>query len=99
MEVDEIENNAGLQRVLWACYEYWRNESLPITERSVCYTWVVKVYEEKSRVKFHHSALRQLVTLGFLEPDEASRSGSRRYYRIVNPKRVRSLLQKFGLDQ
>lgn len=99
METIEIENNTELQRILWACYEYWRKESLSTHEKSICYAWIVRVYEEKFGVKFHHSALQKLVKFGFLQPDETSRGGNRRYYRIVNPDRIRRLLHKFGLNQ
>lgn len=99
METIEIENNTELQRILWACYEYWRKETLAPHERSICYTWVVKVYEEKFGTKFHHATLRHLVKLGFLQPDETSQSGRRRYYRIKNPTQIGSLLQKFGINQ
>ncbi len=99
MEAIEIENNMELQRILWACYEYWRKESLAPHERSICYTWVVKVYRGKFGTKFHQAALRRLVKLGFLQPDKTSQSGNRRYYRIVNPTQIGSLLQKFDINQ
>lgn len=85
--------NLELQRVLWACYRYWQSsDSLPPHERTICYSWVSRVYEDAFGTKFHQSKLGRLAKLGFLERAEASRGGSRRYYRLVDPDRVNALL-------
>ncbi len=97
MTADEIENNSELQRVLWACYKYWQDESLPANERAICYNWIIGLYSEKFGAKFHPSRLRQLTKLGFLKEDDTSRSGRRRYYEIINPDQVNELLMKWGL--
>ncbi len=97
MKVDELENDSELQRVLWACYEYWLGESQPVHERTICYNWVVGRYSEKFGVKFHPSRLRHLTKLGFLKEDDTSRGGHRRYYKIINPNRVDELLRKWSL--
>ena len=97
MRVNEIESNAELQRVLWACYKYWQGEPLPPHERAICYSWVVRLYEERFSTKFHQSKLRRLASFGFLQPDDVSRSGNRRYYKIVDPDKVASLLKKWKL--
>jgi hypothetical protein len=96
--MSEVENDLELKRVLWACYEYWQGEesSLP-HERSVCYKWVLRVYEDRFGGRFHQSKLRRLATLGFLERDDASRREHRRYYRITDPDRVEALLSKWDL--
>ena len=97
MKADEIENEPELQQVLWACYKYWQNESLPAHERVVCYSWIVGLYNERFGAKFHPSKLHHLTKLGFLKEDDTSRSGHRRYYKITNPDQVNELLMKWGL--
>ena len=97
MKADEIEIKPELQQVLWACYKYWQDESLPNNERVICYNWIVGLYSEKFGVKFHPSSLRHLTKLGFLKEDDTSRGGHRHYYKIVNPNRVDELLKKWSL--
>ena len=97
MRVNEIESNVELQQVLWACYKYWQGESLPPHERVICYSWVVRLYEDKFGTGFHQSKLRRLASLGFLQQDDTSRGGNRRYYKIVDPNKVASLLKKWKL--
>ena len=98
MMVNEIENDRELQQVLWACYKCWRDEWLSPEKRIVCYTWVVRVYEERFGVQFHQSSLRRLAKLGLLKQGDTSRSGHRRYYRIVAPDQVDDLLKKWNLS-
>jgi hypothetical protein len=98
MEANEIEDDVELQRVLWACYKYWHDESLPPYERIICYNWVLGPYENRFGTKFHQSGLRRLTKLGFLKQDHASRGGHRRYYKIVDPNRVADLLRKWILN-
>lgn len=95
---NELENDQELQRVLWACYKYWRGESLPPHKRIICYSWVASLYEERFGTKFHQSKLARLAKLGLLEKDYLSRHGQRRYYTIVDPDRVDDLLWRWGLD-
>ena len=81
-----------LGRVLWACYQYWRDQTLPFNERSICFTWVEKVYQTRFNAKMHQSALERLAKLGYLEKEDTSRSGNRRYYRMPKPELVEALL-------
>ena len=97
MRVNEIESNVELQQVLWACYKYWEGESLPPHERIIYYSWVVRPYEERFGTEFHQSKLRRLASLGFLQQDDTSRGGNRRYYKIADPNGVASLLKKWKL--
>ena len=97
MNVNEIENNTELKQVLWACYKYWQSESLPPHKRAICYSWVGRLYEERFGTKFHQSKLRRLANIGFLQQEEISRGGSRRYYKIVDLDRVADLLKKSEL--
>jgi len=96
MRVDELEKDSELQQVLWACYEYWQSETSRPHEKTICYSWVVRVYEDRFGTKFHHSKLRHLAKLGFLKEDDTSRGGHRRYYKIVEPDRVANLLRKWN---
>lgn len=97
MGPNEIEDDLELQRILWACYKYWDGESLPPQERIICYSWVLGPYEDRFGTKFHQSGLRRLTKLRFLEKDDTSRGGHRRYYKIVDPDRVGDLLRKWNL--
>lgn len=97
MEVNRIENDPELQRVLWACYKYWQSETLPPDKRAICYSWVVRLCQDRFGTRFHQSKLRRLAKLGFLQEDDASRSGHRRYYKMIDPDRVAELLQDWTL--
>ena len=98
MEVNEIEEDLELQRILWACYKYWQSESSPTEERGICYKWVLGTYEDRFHTKFHQYRLRRLAKLGFLKQDDTSRAGNRRYYKIIDPDRVSELLRKWNLN-
>ena len=98
MQTDEIENDSELKRVLWACYQYWQTESSPPHERVICYKWVLGPYGDRFGTRFHHSKLHQLSKLGFLEQEETSRAGHRRYYRLVDSERIADLLKRWQLD-
>ena len=98
MKIEMLEKDLELQKVLWACYEYWCTETLPPNERDICYSWVVGVYEDRFGTKFYQSKLQRLVKLGFLEKGDTSRGGNRRYYKIVEPERVAGLLKKWDLS-
>ncbi len=97
MQMNEIENNPELQQVLWACYDYWKNEDMPIEERVICYSFVKDPYKKRFGKMFHQSKLSKLANLGFLERDRKTRGGNRRYYKLVNPDRVVVLLRKWDL--
>jgi hypothetical protein len=87
-----------LQRVLWACFAYWDTEPNPLNKRAVCYSWVVRYYQNKFGGTFHQSRLQQLARLGLLAKDDTSRGGGRRYYRIDEPARVAELLRGCNLN-
>jgi hypothetical protein len=95
MSINELPNDPELQRVLIACYEYWRSEALPPDQRTICYTWVVGTYRSMFGTEFHQTKLYLLTKLGFLTQDESSRGGGRRYYQFVNPDLVRLLVEKW----
>ena len=97
MTTEELETNLELQRVLWACYKYWITEVLPVEQRVVCYTWVLKAYRARFGGAFPRSGLERLARLGLLEKAESARGGKRRYYRISNPDQLSGLLAKWGL--
>ena len=98
MQTEKSENDLELQRVLWACYQYWQTESSLPHERVICYKWVLGPYGNRFDTRFHHSKLHQLSKLGFLEQEETSRAGHRRYYRLVDPEIIADLLKRCQLD-
>lgn len=95
MRPTDIDNDKELQRVLWACYEYWRAE--PVPERAVCYSWAVEPYKERFGTQFHQSKLTMLARRGLLKRAGTSRGGGRRYYAIPSPEQVKGLLKKWKL--
>ncbi|HXF85377.1 MAG TPA: hypothetical protein VNK49_08310 [Anaerolineales bacterium] len=97
MEVNRIENDPELQKVLWACYEYWQREILPPENRAICYSWVVRLYQDRFGARFHQSKLRHLAKLGFLQEDDTARDRQRRYYKLKEPDRLAELLQRWNL--
>lgn len=97
MEVNRIENDPELQKVLWACYKYWQCETLPPENRVICYSWVVRLYQYRFGAKFHQSKLKHLAKLGFLREDDTARGGRRRYYKLMEPDRVVELLRSWDL--
>ncbi|HXG08677.1 MAG TPA: hypothetical protein VNK04_02715 [Gemmataceae bacterium] len=97
MNVAEIERNPELQRVLLACYEYWKTEPLPPEQRVICFKWVSGKYREMFNREFHPAKLSQLAKLGFLKKDDTSRGGHRRYYKIVDPALVEALARKWAV--
>jgi len=98
MGANDIEVDLELQRILWACLQYWHGESLPPHDRIICYKWVLGTYENRFGTEFHQSGLRRLTKLGFLKQDDTSRGGHRRYYKIVDPDRVAGLLSNWNLN-
>ena len=98
MNAKSIEKEPELQQVLWACYQYWQSEtSLPLGERVICYSWVLRTYEDRFHNKFHQSKLQRLTKDGFLSQEDVSRSKRRRYYKIIAPDQVETHLRKWGL--
>jgi len=97
MKPPAVEVGAELRGVLWACYEYWRNETLPCSRRSICYKWVLPLYGQRFGGRFHQSRLARLAKLGFLRPDQQSRAGHRRYYTLADPKHVCRLLEQWQM--
>jgi hypothetical protein len=98
MNTKSIEKELELQQVLWACYQYWQNEtSLSPSERVICYSWILRTYEDRFHNKFHQSKLQRLTKDGFLSQEDVSRSTRRRYYKIVAPDQVENLLRKWEL--
>ena len=55
-------------------------------------------YQNKFNERFHQSKLHKLSTLGFLRDEDTSRAGKRRYYTIVDPEKIGSLLRKWNLE-
>jgi hypothetical protein len=89
--------NADLLKVLWACHAYWLTEPVPVEQRSVCFSWVEGKYRDRFGGTFHQSMLATLAKLGFLVPDDTSRGGKRRYYRLSDPQAIRELVAEFDL--
>jgi hypothetical protein len=92
MNSQAIQLSPELERVLWACYEYWRNIDQPEEERVICYSWVVTKYELRFGTRFHQSRLHELANFGLLELEDSSRGGNRRYYKLPDPEGIRALL-------
>lgn len=69
------EGHPELRRVLWACDEYRRGESMPEEERSIRYSRVIEPFRQRFGGSFHPSKLRRPARPGFPEPEEASRGG------------------------
>jgi len=87
-----------LRQVLWACFEYWKNEvGASPQEQLICYSWVRDLYLERFGADFHQSKLGALEALGLLAKQESSRGGHRAYYRLVNPSQAHELLRGWQL--
>jgi DNA-binding XRE family transcriptional regulator len=87
-----------LQRILWACFTYWNSEPNPVDERVFCYSWIIWFYKAKFGETFNQIKLHQLARLGLLAKDNASRCGTRRYYRINDPVQLAEFLKDCKLD-
>jgi hypothetical protein len=98
MTTNEGLTDPELQRVLWACLTYWNTERNPLNERAVCYSWVVRCYQDRFGGTFHQSRLQHLARLGLLTKDDTSRGGNRRYYRINDPTRLAEFLKGCNLN-
>ncbi len=96
---NEIVNDPELQRILWACLDYWSGEQVAADKRSICYSWVARRYEARFGGTFHQSRLTELERLGILAKDgDSSRGGHRRYYRIIDPAGLAELLKGSNLN-
>jgi hypothetical protein len=98
MIIDETLTDAELQRVLWACLDYWSSEEIPLDERVICYSWVVRRYKTRFGLTFHPSRLQRLTRSGLLMKDDTSRGGNRRYYRINAPATLVEFLKGCNLN-
>jgi len=92
--LEHVEIAPESRQILWACLKYWETELLAPEERSVCYSWVERLYRDRFGRTFHQSKLEQLAELGLLEKADTSRGGNRRYYRIPDPSRIRSIVRE-----
>jgi hypothetical protein len=95
----ELLNDPELQRIVWACLDYWTKEPVAPAERSICYKWVLRRYQSQFGGTFHQSRLAALERIGVLAKDgDTSRGGDRRYYRILDPAALAQLLKGFNLN-
>ncbi|MGD0173351.1 MAG: hypothetical protein ABSC61_02785 [Anaerolineales bacterium] len=97
MSIEEIVNEKELKKVLWACYNYWNNESDPVDKRVICYTWVIKEYKNRFDKEFNESKLTKLADYGILSVVDKPRGGNRVYYKFNNPTEVKEKLLIWGL--
>ena len=97
MKQSGIDTDKELQQVLWACFKYWISCPLPPEERIICHHWLTRPYKEKFKTSFSWSKLEELLELGFLVSDKASKSGQSRYYGLADPVKVKELLRKWKL--
>jgi hypothetical protein len=65
METQSTPSDRQLQRVLWACFAYCQGEPLPVEQRTVCYSWVVRRYLESFGAPFQRPKLGRLVRVWF----------------------------------
>lgn len=97
MNEQALQTDTELQRVLWACSDYWRRGTSPPDQRMICHYWVIDPYGDRFGGTFHQGCLRRLANLGFLRQLHTVRGGGRRYYALVNPERIVELLTAWGL--
>src|SRR2546429_2571 len=96
---NRILNDAELQRVLVACFDYCSTETCAPTQPIICYKWVARCYEARFAGTFHQSRLAELERLGVLAKDgDTSRGGHRRYYRILDRAGLAELLKSLNLN-
>ena len=97
MSIEEIVNEKELKQILWACYNYWNNESKPIDERVICYAWVIKEYTHRFDRGFQESELTKLAYYGILSKVDKFQVGNRVYYKLNNPTEIKGKLLIWGL--
>lgn len=97
MAIDAIANEKELKQVLWACYNFWDNESKPVDKREICYAWVKKEFKKRFDREFDQSELTRLADHGILSATEKSRGSNRVFYCLNNPPEVRGKLLIWGL--
>jgi len=96
---NEIANDPELQRIIWACLDYWSAGSCAPADPIICFKWVARRYEAKFGGTFHQSRLAELERLGVLAKDgDTSRGGHRRYYRIVDPAGLAEFSISYALN-
>ncbi|MGB7537853.1 MAG: hypothetical protein WBM17_04880 [Anaerolineales bacterium] len=96
MSIDAIVNEKELKQVLWACYNYWDNESKPVDKRVICYAWVAKEYKNRYDAGFDESDLEKLADQGILTAVEKSRGDNKNYYKLNNPSEIKGKLLIWG---
>jgi hypothetical protein len=97
MGIEAIVNEKELKQVLWACYNYWDNESKPVDKRVICYAWAAKEFKNRYDKAFNESDLDKLAELGILAAVEKSRGDNKKYYRLNNPSEIKGKLLIWGL--
>jgi hypothetical protein len=94
----DIVTNTELQRISWACLQYWNGEPLAPEDRLICYKWVKRVYQAQFGETFSPQKLGTLARLGVLTADDTSRGGNRRYYKLTNPAALANLLARVSMN-
>jgi hypothetical protein len=97
MSIEEIVNEKELKQVLWACYNYWDNESKPVEERIIAYAGVVKEYKNRYDKTFNQSELKRLADYGIISVVDKPRGGNQVYYALNNPSEIKGKLLIWGL--
>jgi hypothetical protein len=97
MSIQEIVNEKELKQVLWACYNYWDNESKPVDKRIICYKWILKEFKNRYDKEFDESEIIKLVNHGILSVVEKTRGDKQVYYKLNNPSEVREKLMIWGI--
>lgn len=93
MTNESLRDDPELQRIAGACLEYWNGEPYG-PHRSICYSWVARLYTSKFGGSFQQTRLAQLERLGILAKDgDTSRGGDRRYWRIIDPAGLAEILK------
>ena len=76
-----IELTEELRDVLSECHAFLK--SVDSTTQRVCFEWISRSFRHRHGRDIHPERLAQLARLGFLEKENATRGGARRYYRVV----------------
>lgn len=97
MSIEAIANEKELKQVLWACYNYWDNESKPVEKREICYAWVNKEYKKRYDKEFNESELTRLADHGIISATDKTRGSNRVFYTLTNPSEVKGKLLIWGM--